>query len=161
MLSRLSTATYSPCDSLKMFFFLSMIFMAPSACHSPMSPAVPQTRHDENAVNMHRISLLFLNRFFAARQRKAMLQKAKSNNHTKYFITLSHIVYEGPNYEIRSSSVLFTPSKNRVLPLFTYHLRCSLTTMLYHEAVVPNVILKEKIRLLETLLNVLRIQLEP
>ena len=40
MFSRFSTATYSPCESLKMFFLRSMIFMLPSDCHSPMSPAV-------------------------------------------------------------------------------------------------------------------------
>lgn len=38
-LSRTSTATYSPWDSLKMFFFLSMIFIVPSGCHSPISPS--------------------------------------------------------------------------------------------------------------------------
>ena len=38
MLSRFSTAIYSPWDNLKMFFFLSMIFIDPSGCHSPISP---------------------------------------------------------------------------------------------------------------------------
>lgn len=38
--SRFSTATYSPWDSLNMFFFLSIIFIAPLGCNSPMSPAI-------------------------------------------------------------------------------------------------------------------------
>ena len=40
VLSMFSTATYSPWDSLNIFFFLSMIFIAPLGCHSPMSPAL-------------------------------------------------------------------------------------------------------------------------
>lgn len=38
MFSKFSTATYSPCESLKMFFLRSIIFMLPSGCHSPISP---------------------------------------------------------------------------------------------------------------------------
>ena len=38
--SRFSTATYSPWDSLNMFFFLSIIFIAPFGCNSPISPAI-------------------------------------------------------------------------------------------------------------------------
>lgn len=33
-----SAATYSPCASLKMFFFRSMITSRPSGVHIPMSP---------------------------------------------------------------------------------------------------------------------------
>jgi hypothetical protein len=43
--SRFSTATYSPCDSLKMFFFLSISLSAPFGCHSPMSPDAEHVPH--------------------------------------------------------------------------------------------------------------------
>ncbi|BAS96256.1 Os06g0158050 [Oryza sativa Japonica Group] len=47
--SRFSTATYSPCESLNIFFFLSMIFKDPFGCHSPTSPLTcvePSINHD-------------------------------------------------------------------------------------------------------------------
>lgn len=40
LLSIFSTAMYSPWDNLNIFFFLSIIFMAPFGCHSPISPAM-------------------------------------------------------------------------------------------------------------------------
>lgn len=56
----LSTAMYYPWDSLNMFFFLSMIFMDPFGCHSPISPAF----HAYTITQIHDInqwwSLLFL-----------------------------------------------------------------------------------------------------
>jgi hypothetical protein len=45
-LSRTSTATYSSSDSLKMFFFLSMIFIVPLGYHSPISPAHNKAKLD-------------------------------------------------------------------------------------------------------------------